>query len=503
LNLVDNLLAHARTRPTHPALIQGARIVDYAGLASLVTRQAATFAGAGVRQGDVVGTCLEDDIDHVVVLFALAMLGAVILPIDVRWHASEKARVAARFGARFVLLAAGDEIADESKAIHLDDGWRNRLASAEPFEAIARGDSLPLVVSLSSGTSGEPKGPLITHQNMAARFQGHWVSLGFSQHDRFLLTTPLYYGGGRGFSMSYLHAGGTVILFPPPFEPAALVATAHRYQATTAFLVPTQLQRLLELPPAERPLLDGLRLLISSGSALGAGDRRAIRERIQPTFYDYYSSTEGGGISVQTPADQDRYPDAVGQPIYLVDLQVVDDDGRPTAPGTTGRIRYSGPGVATGFHGGDAEPDPTGGAFFRDGWFYPGDLGSLNEAGYLTLSGRAKDLIIRGGVNIYPRDIEAALCTHAHVREAAVVGWPSAVYGEEVAAFVVPQGSEVEAVDLIAHCRAHLSPYKVPAAVFFLDALPITTSGKLSKKDLVARLPRLEADNSDRAGNET
>jgi acyl-CoA synthetase (AMP-forming)/AMP-acid ligase II len=292
--------------------------------------------------------------------------------------------------------------------------------------------------------------------------------------------------------MSYLHAGGTVILFPPPFEPASLVAAAARHQATTAFLVPTQLQRLLELAPAERPLLDGLRLLISSGSALGAGDRWAIRRRIAPNFYDYYSSTEGGGISVQTPADQDRYPDAVGRPIYLVDLQVVDEDDQPTEPDATGRIRYSGPGVATGFHGGDTEPDPAGGAFFRDGWFYPGDLGSLNSAGYLTLSGRAKDLIIRGGVNIYPQDIEAALRAHAQVREAAVVGWPSAEYGEEVAAFVVRRTSEIDEGDLIVHCRARLSPYKVPKAVFFVNALPVTTSGKLSKKNLVARLPRID-----------
>ena len=503
MNLVDNLLTHARTRPSHPALVEGDRIVDYQALGSLVARYASRLADEGIRPGDVVGTCLGDNVDHIIVLFALAMVGAIILPIDVRWHVSEKERVAARFGAKLVLHEPGRANADQSGEVCLADAWRDGPASAVPLAAVSRGVELPLVVSLSSGTSGRPKGPLITHRNMLARFQGHWVSLGFCQHDRFLLATPMYYGGGRGFSMSYLCAGGTVILFPPPFEPGEIVEAAQFHRATTAFLVPTQLRRLLELPPADRPVLSGLRLLISSGSALGASDRRAIRARVAPNFYDYYSSTEGGGISVQTPVDQDRYPDSVGRPIYLVDIEVVDGDDQPVPPNVCGRIRYRGPGVAVGFYRGtDTDTDAGGGAMLRDGWFYPGDLGALDEAGYLSLLGRAKDLIIRGGVNIYPADIEVALRAHPQVRDAAVVAWPSLAYGEEVAAFVVRREPSIDERTLIEHCRSTLSPYKVPRAVFFVDELPRNSSGKLVKTELVATLPELDgADPVDPPGN--
>ncbi len=480
MNLVDNLLAHARTRGSHPALIHGARTVDYRELGNIVARNARVLSQRGVGKGDVVGVCLGDHIEHLVLLHAVAMVGAIILPMDVRWTADEKVRVARHFEAKMVLVDPGAAPLTETPIAVVDAGWHADAASAAPFTAIPRGPDLPLLLSLSSGTTGTPKGPLITHENMHARFQGHWVSLGFCQHDRFLLATPLYYGGGRGFSMSYLFCGGTVVLYPPPFEPSAVVVEAKRSAATTAFLVPTQLLRVLDLPCPVHGLLEGLRLLVSSGSALLSEERHAIRTRINPNFFDYYSSTEGGGISIQLPCEQDRYPDSVGRSIYLVEVQSVDESDRPLPPGEVGRIRYRGPGVAPGFH---REPEAASGervgAFFCDGWFYPGDLGCLDAKGYLYLRGRAKDVIIRGGVNIYPVDIEEVLKRHAGIRDAAVVGWPSRIYGEEVAAFVVPRHDSIDDRELIAHCRALLSPYKVPKAVFLIDELPRNASGKV------------------------
>src|SRR5690606_34721907 len=151
-----------------------------------------------------------------------------------------------------------------------------------------------------------------------------------------------------------------------------------------------------------------LRTLISSGSALAPEERVEIREKLCPNFYEYYASTEGGGISVLSPVDQERYTDSVGRPAFGVEVSIVNDQHEPAAPGTVGRVRYRSNGTAEGFFG-----DPEASAeVFRDGWFYPGDLGMMNDEGYLFLKGRAKDVIIRGGVNIYPQEIDACLTTH-------------------------------------------------------------------------------------------
>ena len=468
-------------------MIQGDVAVDYRSFADSVARTATHLQSLGVARGMVVGTALPDDIEHLVALFALAMRGAVILPIDIRWHGAEKANVAARFGAEHVLAPAGEAVEGPARSIVVDDAWRRAVTAARPSREIAEGGDLPLVIALSSGTSGRPKGPLISHENMLARFEGHRASLGFTAEDRFLLATPLYYGGGRGFAMSELVLGGTVILIPPPLGPAALVAAAAEHRATIAFLVPTQLRRLLDLPEAGGPLLGGLSTLISSGAGLDEAERLAVRRHLTANFLDYYSSTEGGGITVQTPAEQDAHPGAVGRPIHLVEVEIVDEADRRPPPGGIGRVRYRGPGVARGFHGTEAKDAmAVGDAFFRNGWFYPGDLGALDAAGYLRLRGRAKDVIIRGGVNIYPVDIEETLRAHGAVAQAAVVGRPSREWGEEIAAFVVLSvGAATDEAALIAHCRERLAPHKVPATVRLREDLPWNSAGKTDKRALL------------------
>jgi acyl-coenzyme A synthetase/AMP-(fatty) acid ligase len=232
--------------------------------------------------------------------------------------------------------------------------------------------------------------------------------------------------------------------------------------------------------------MPSLTLLLSSGSPLHPDERRAIRERITPHFYETYATTEGGGVSLLTPDDQIRRGDSVGRAMFGVELQVVDADDAPVELGKTGILRYRSPGCATRFYGETADAPQ----MFRHGWFYPGDLGALDEEGYLFLKGRIKEMIIRGGVNIYPNEIEAILLAHPAIAEAAVVAQPSREMGEEVAAFVIARASVAEA-DLIAHCRAQLAPYKVPRTIRIVDALPKSSLGKILKPALVKLLPEL------------
>jgi acyl-CoA synthetase (AMP-forming)/AMP-acid ligase II len=483
MNLADALDIHARARPDHPAIIHGAERLHHAGFARQVRQTAAHLLALGLQPGAIVGLCLPDDIAHVVLIYALARAGIVMLPMDCRWTIVEQTNVAVHFGASAVLAPAAQAPIGDVTLIAVDAAWHAAVAQAPADLAFSSDGEAPLLLSLSSGTTGRPKGPMIAHRHMLRRFWTHWINLGLNSQDRYICATPLYFGGGRTFTLSVLFSGGTVILLPPPHQPADLLAEMARHDATSLFLVPTQIRRLLELPAAETAPLRRLNLLLSSGSALHPAERSAIRATLCPRFFEYYASTEGGGVSLLTPEDQVMYADSVGRPIFAVDVEVVDDSDMPLPPGQIGALRYRGPGVADGFHN---DPEASREAF-RHGWFYPGDLGEIDARGYVFLRGRRKDMIIRGGVNIYPGEIEAVLTSHPSVRDAAALGRPSARLGEEVAVFVVVQ-APVPAEALIAWCRERLAPYKVPVHIVFIAALPRNSSGKVLKLELAALL---------------
>lgn len=483
MNIADALDIHAQARPDHPALIEGGETIDHRAFAGEVRRTAAAIASLDIPPDAPIGVCLHDRADHVVALMGLARAGRLILPMDIRWSAAERQRVVDHFGPALVLAEPGEPALDGTRTIVCDTAWRQHVAAADPDRAFPTAPDQPLVLSLSSGTTGRPKGPVVTHGQFFRRFMTHWINLGLNGRDRFVCATPLYFGGGRTFTLSVLFSGGTVVLQPPPVAPEALIRTVADREATSLFLVPTQLRRLLELTDAEVAPLRRLNLLLSSGAPLSPDERRAIRDRLCPNFYEYYASTEGGGISLLGPADLDAHGDSVGRPVFAVEVEVVDEDDRPLPPGTTGRLRYRGPAVAAGYHN---DPEASREAF-RDGWFYPGDLAEIDAARYVTLRGRAKDMILRGGINIYPSDIEATLTAHPAVAEAAVVGWPSREFGEEIAAFVRLTGSAT-ADDLMAFCRERLTRYKCPRATFIVDELPRNSAGKVLKAELAARL---------------
>lgn len=477
MNLAGALDIHAVARPDHVAIIAGETSIDYAGLARLVTSVTGRLIASGIRRGDVVGVCLKDSPDHLVANYALARMGAVILPMDWRWTEPEKSTVASHFGARLVIALPEQGPIGDIALTTLDalPGSVGEGAAERPVE----GEDLPLLLSLSSGTTGRPKGPCVTHGQMLRRFWTHWINLGLNGTDRYVSATPLYFGGGRTFAMSILFSGGTVVLFPPPFDADALAAELERVSATSTFLVPTQLRKLLEAGDERKAAVRKLRLLISSGAPLDPEERNAIAATLNGNFVEYYASTEGGGISLATPETRLRSPSSVGRPVFGVEVQCVSDAHEPLPPGAVGQLRYRGPGVASGYFGeagGGESP-------FRDGWFYPGDLASLDEGGHVELRGRRKDVIIRGGVNIYPTEIEQVLRGHEYVAEAAVTGAPSPKLGETVAAFVVVR-RPVDADTLRAWCSARLAPYKVPEQFVFLDELPRNSAGKIVKAAL-------------------
>lgn len=224
---------------------------------------------------------------------------------------------------------------------------------------------------------------MVSHRHFLRRFWTHWINLGLNANSRYVNATPLYFGGARIFTLSVMFSGGTVILHPPNFEPDSLARLVEQQRANALFLVPTQLRRLLAMPAEQLSAFKALRLLLSSGAPLQPNERRAIRENICAQFYEYYASTEGGGISLCTPADFDILLTSVGRPIYGVDVGIFDEDDAVLAPGHVGRLRYRGPGVADAFF---SEAEQTR-EHFRGGWFYPGDLAEQDAGGYIFLRG--------------------------------------------------------------------------------------------------------------------
>ena len=391
--------------------------------AALVAKTSGHLELMGVRPGDIVGVALGDDADHIVALLAVAWLGAVILPMDVRWTADEKLRIAAHFGVRPGLVPDGGERISTIETVICDETWRRGVGA--PTTA-----RVPLCAGASSRCCcpchPERRAcPRVPWSRMGTRSTGSLtqvaISLTFNEADRFMAATPLYFGGARYMTMAYLFMGATVVLYPAPYQADELAGAVNEKLITSLFLVPTLLRRLLEMPKSSLPLFAGLRLLLSSGSSLYPQERRTIMRELCPHFFNFYSSSEGGGISLLRPEHPDAVSLSVGKVVFGAEVEIIDDKHRPVVAGTVGAIRYRGGSVAESYYR-NLEESATA---FRDGWYYPGDLGRFDADGLLYLTGRSKDMIIRGGVNIYPAEIEQTLATHPAVAEAAVVGWPS------------------------------------------------------------------------------
>jgi acyl-CoA synthetase (AMP-forming)/AMP-acid ligase II len=495
MNLAGLLRDNAARWPDKVAVDAPEGLHTYAAVWARTQALMQWLQAQGVRPGQRVAGALRDTTDHLLLHFAVAGLGAVWVPLDHRWSAAEKAAAITAFAAKHVI-----EVDPPARLPALAAGASTDTASLEmPLTAdlpLAIGDDRPWLISLSSGSTGRPKGALVTHSQMHERFISQWKTLGFSAADRFALVSPLCFGAGRSFGMAFLVVGGTVVLRPPPLSPEQLVAAINTSASTAVFLVPTLMRRLLALP-GEGQLFPGLRRLLVSGEPFFASEVAQFRARLTENLIGYYASSEGGGISVLQPEEFLTHPDSVGRASHGVELELVDDDGRVVAVGETGLVRYRGPGCARDFLDENGQPAASDAA----GWFMPGDLGTCDADGYLRLVGRAKDMILRAGVNVYPAEVERVLREHAAVADVGVVGEPSASHGEQVVAFVALQSAAdgalavdgkgavaCSAEQLLVHCRERLAPYKVPARIVFMPVLPKAGMGKTDKKALRALL---------------
>ncbi|MCH8182162.1 MAG: acyl--CoA ligase [Proteobacteria bacterium] len=480
MNLADVLEQHARARPAHPAIEQGDHTTTYAALLRFVLAAEANLRNAGVKPGETVVIMLPGRIAHLICMFALARLGAIVHAVDASETEAEKSRAIEGLGVRHVIAAADEKPLPGTQVI---DYASTRPGSVEPTPAFATmfDGRRPLIVVQSSGTTGAPKTVILSHDDMWARTLKNERDVGLDASDRYLSCLDINYFAERRRCLAALCLGGTVI-FNDTSTPRDLADEARDRNATWMSVTPALVRQFLSDSSVPEPMFPSLKRLCVSSSFLGPGERTLARKRLCPNLVERYGINEAGLVTIAYPEDQEAFPESVGRPIDAIEAQVVDDDDRTLPPGEVGRFRFRASYIPTRYLD---DPEASAKAF-RGGWYYPGDLAAINEQGYLFLKGRSDDVINAGGAKLYPVEIEAALLDHPAVLEAAVVSGPHPVTGEAPIAFVVT-ASAVSARELAKHCSRRISRYKVPYRFEFVDELPKNPMGKILKTELRAR----------------
>jgi long-chain acyl-CoA synthetase len=484
----------ARLEPGKRALYDEQRALGYRDVDDAADRLASALLHDGVRRGDVVCAYLPNCIDYVLVVLGVARAGAIFSPINPRFKRFELEKILALARPRIVFTtqAGRDAVRSASPAalaprLVTVDGAEGAdtltaMLARDVTELPAVDEDDPFSLMYTSGTTGEPKGALATHRARMLWVLNATIQYGLDEDDVYLGTMPQVHSAGLTFTLMHLYAGATVRILPH-FDAAQFLAIVERERVTSALTVPTMLTMIVEAidrGPA-RPALGSLKRLVTCGSPLPLATKRRVIEVITPELYDYYGSTESNSMTVLRPGDQLRKPDSVGQPFRNVELAIASDDGQRCATGVVGEVWCANPSIFSAYRD---RPEDTARAF-TGRWYRTGDLGYLDAEGFLHLAGRRSDVVISGGINIHPAEIEQVLMLHPAVLDAAVVGVPDAKWGQSLKAFLVlREGGRLDLAEVQRHCAAHLADYKKPRSIEFCTALPKNAGGKTIKSAL-------------------
>jgi acyl-CoA synthetase (AMP-forming)/AMP-acid ligase II len=503
------VMFHAAATPAREALVAGERRLSYGELDGQVNQLGQALVARGVRPGDRVGLMLPNVPEFVIALLALERIGACAAQIGARLRRGEISHILENAAPRALIYHA--DVADELEpalaaapaalslrivvaprrgdAAHGSaEAWPAVLASHDgrrppPRPATTGGG----VIVYTSGTTGRPKGARRGwSQTGLESVTDLLASVGARSDDRHLVTCPLYHSGALGFTMLALVLGSTAVLVER-FEADEALAVIERERITTSFVVPTLLNRLIAVAPAERRRRDlsSLRWILSGAAPLTTESARRFQAAYGPILWNFYGATETGMVTLAAPTDHERRPGTVGRCLAGSEVRILDVGGHALPTGEVGEVYVRSRMLIEGYHGDAAATS----AAMRDGFFSVGDLGRLDADGYLYLASRKHDMVISGGVNIYPAEIEEELARHPDIVEAAVVGVPDPEWGESLVAFVVPRaGATLSEEAVVAHCRASLADFKRPRRVELVAELPRNPTGKILKRELRERL---------------
>ena len=482
-----------------PALLAEGRAWTYGEVDARIDRLATSLQRIGLRPRDSAAVLLWNRPEFFEIEAAMSRLGGASVSLSWRSTVAELVYLLNHAGAKAVFFESALwptlEAAlrdcpglDASRCIALGD----EVPGTRPYASLldTRPEALPeaeegAVVIYTSGTTGRPKG--------AVRRFGSAQVLGFTaflercpltRWDRHLCVCPLYHSTALGFAGMTLMTGGAVVI-DRDFDARRFLETVEREHVTTTALVPTMLHRLMALDPAVRDAFrtPSLRAVLCGGAALPPTLSQRVQERFGPVLYNFYGATETGLVTVATPEDLAAVPGTIGRPLHGVAVRLLDEEGRDVAPGQVGELFTRNPMLVEGYHADDEATR----ASMRDGYFSVGDLATVDAEGRYSIVGRRRDMVISGGVNIYPAEVEDVIEAHPDVAQVAVIGVADEEWGERLRAFVVLRpnaAAETDAAALRAWCRARLAGAKTPREWVFVEALPSNPTGKILKREL-------------------
>jgi long-chain acyl-CoA synthetase len=491
-NLAGALTASAERTPDGVALKLDDAEVSYGALEEATARFAGLLREKGLQRGDRVGVMLPNVPYFAIVYYGILRAGGVVVPMNVLLKAREVGFYLKDPGAKLLFAwhgfaEAAEQGAEDAGAelVQVVPGeFEKLLGGVEPVREIADVDGSDTAVILyTSGTTGTPKGAELSHDNLRRNRDVALNLFSLGSDEVIFGGLPLFHSFGQTCALNAGIAAGATITLLPRFDPGKALEIIGRDKVTVFEGVPTMYGALLNHPDRDKADLSTLRICASGGASLPVELLHGFEEAFDAKILEGYGLSETSPIASFNHPDRDRKAGSIGTPIEGVEMKVVSEEGEDLDTGEVGEIVIRGHNVMKGYWN---RPDATEEAI-KDGWFSTGDLAKADEDGFFFIVDRKKDMIIRGGYNVYPREVEEVIYEHPAVREAAVVGIPDDSLGEEVgAAVALKEGGDVSAEDLQAYVKEQVAAYKYPRKIWFVDDLPKGPTGKILKREIAA-----------------
>jgi len=496
----DILRLNAKRYPDKEALIMDNDHLTFSQLNQQVNQLAHGLISLGVRPGDRVAILAYNCMEYMIIYYAVAKCGGVVVPLNFRYKRDELVYAinnsdtkvlffgpefnslvedarAGFFSSVHLVAISGEPLESGLKLTNLMDG----RSTSEP--AVKVDPASPCGIMYTAGTTGFPKGVLTSHSAWFNTYTAMVVEGDLHHNEIALVCIPLFHGGGREATLQpTLLMGGTAVIMGKGFDPDKILSTVRRYNVTMTMWVPTQLAMLVNYPGTTKYNVSTLKKIWYGSSPISPTVLDASIDLFKAGFYQWYGLTETGMVSVLRPEDHIKRSQCTGREMFTADLRVVDKDGQNTPVGEVGEIiSAQKPMGMIGYY----KMEEANKMAIREGWIHTSDLARVEGDGYFTVVDRMTDMIISGGENIYPKEIENVISSHSGVREVAVFGIPDEVYGESVCAVVVKkEGYQMDEEEIINFCASRLAGYKKPKRVEFIDELPKNPSGKVTKNVL-------------------
>lgn len=510
MNLSTQFHETARKMGTKPAYYFMGQSCTYAELDGAITKFASGLEKLGVKKGDHIALLLGNSPHFVISLYGALRLGVTVIPINPIYTADEIGFILNNGDVKVVVaLDMAIPLAEKMhtflpKVEHyvFCETMENGIAQHDvgklslypkmksftkivdsgelSFQGPALQDDDVAIILYTSGTTGKPKGAMLTHKNLYSNAKDVSEYLRINDQDRVITALPMFHVFCLTVSLNAPLLSGATILIVPKFSPKEIFLLGKKYAPTVFSGVPTMYNFLYQYPEGNPEDMKSLRLCISGGAALPVALLMNFEKKFDVRISEGYGLSEASPVTCFNPLDRARKPGSIGTSILHVENKVVNELGEEVPAGVVGELIVRGPNVMKGYY---KMPEETA-ATLRDGWLYTGDLAMMDEEGYFSIVDRKKDLILVGGYNVYPREVEEVIYNHPDIVEVAVFGIPDPNQGEAVCCFAVSKNPDLTGEQLLDYCKEHLAKYKLPSSIEFIDELPKNTTGKILRRAL-------------------